>query len=119
MRKYLATILVAASITLAVAPANATVFSAWKVSDVPFGDTLNVRKYPANYSQKQSAYPNGKVLQMTGKCTGGVNLHNIANMPRWKQRQIVRNQWCQLWHDPAGNGNYVAGWVYGKFIRPN
>ena len=46
-------------------------FAAWEMSDVPFGDTLNLRKFPASTSQKQAAYPNGTVLQMTGRCTGG------------------------------------------------
>ena len=49
---------------------HATVFAAWQVANVPFGDTLNVRKYPSG-TQKQAAYPNGTVLQMTGRCTGG------------------------------------------------
>lgn len=98
--------------------AHAAAFAAWEVKGVPFGDTLNVRKYPSGTSQKQSAYPNGTVLQMTGKCTNGVNLHDIAGQPRWKQAQIVRYRWCQVWHDPAHNGNYVAGWVYGRYIAP-
>jgi hypothetical protein len=96
----------------------AAVFAAWQVANVPFGDTLNVRKYPAGHSQKQAAYPNGTVLQMTGKCTGGVNLLDISNQPAWKQEQAVRYRWCQIWHDPAQNGNFVTGWVYGKYIVP-
>ena len=85
---------------------------------MPFGDTLNVRKFPASTSQKQAAYPNGTVLQMTGKCTGGVNLLDISTQPEWKQKQAVRYRWCQVWHDPAQNGNFVTGWVYGKYISP-
>ena len=68
----------------------ASTFAAWKVVNLPFGDTLNVRKYPASTSQKQAAYPNGTVLQMTGKCTGGVNLLDIAGQPAWKQIKAVR-----------------------------
>lgn len=98
--------------------AIASAFSAWQVADVQFGDTLNVRKYPANSSQKRAAYPNGKVLQMTGKCTGGVDLFKISGQPNWKQRQLIRYNWCQVWHDPAGNGAFETGWVYGKYIRP-
>lgn len=98
--------------------ARATVFSAWKIVDVPSGDTLNIRKYPASYSRKQSAYPNGAVLSMTGRCTGGVSLLEIQNLPDWKQRRIVRGRWCEVWHDPARDGKYVTGWVYGKFIKP-
>lgn len=97
---------------------QATVFSAWTIAGVPWGDTLNVRKYPASYSRKQSAYPNGTVLSMTGRCTGGVDLLDIQHLPQWKQRQIIRGRWCEVWHDPARNGHYVTGWVYGKFIKP-
>jgi hypothetical protein len=111
----------AACLTVAVSAdqSGAAVFAAWEVADVPFGDTLNVRKYPAGRSQKQAAYPNGTVLQMTGKCTGGVNLLDISNQPAWKQEQAVRYRWCQIWHDPAQNGNFVTGWVYGKYITPH
>jgi hypothetical protein len=110
----------AASLTVAVSASQseAATFAAWEVANVPFGDTLNVRKYPASHSQKQAAYPNGTVLQMTGKCTGGVNLLDISGQPAWKQEQAVRYRWCQIWHDPAQNGNFVTGWVYGKYIAP-
>jgi hypothetical protein len=97
---------------------HATAFAAWQVAGVPFGDTLNARKYPANTSQKQAAYPNGAVLQMTGRCTGGMNLLDIAGQPRWKQRQAIRYRWCEVWHDPARNGHFVTGWVYGRYIAP-
>lgn len=70
------------------ATGNASAFVAWKVTDVPWGDVLNVRKYPAPRSQKQAAYPNGTVLSMTGKCTGGVNLQNIQGLSKWKQRRL-------------------------------
>jgi hypothetical protein len=109
-----------ASLTLAFAgQSHATVFAAWQVANVPFGDTLNVRKYPSGTSQKQAAYPNGTVLQMTGRCTGAINLLDIANQPAWKQEQTVRYRWCEVWHDPAQNGNFVTGWVYGKYITPH
>ncbi|SIT58913.1 conserved exported hypothetical protein [Mesorhizobium prunaredense] len=62
---------------------HATVFAAWQVTNVPFGDALNARKYPAGSSQKQAAYPNGAVLQMTGRCTGGINLLDIAKQPHY------------------------------------
>lgn len=104
---------------LATASTSATTFAAWRVADVAFGDTLNVRKYPSGSSQKQSAYPNGTVLQMTGKCTGGTNLLDISGQPDWKQRQQVRYVWCQIWHDPAQNGQFVTGWVYGRYIKPD
>ena len=113
----LAAIAFAAAAVIAGQAATAT-FAAWEVANVPFGDVLNVRKYPASNSQKQAAYPNGTVLQMTGKCTGGVNLLDISGLPQSEQVQLVRFRWCQVWHDPAQNGNFVTGWVYGKYIAP-
>ena len=115
----LAALALAAIVALQAGQSQATVFAAWQVANVPWGDTLNVRKYPANSSQKQAAYPNGTVLQMTGKCTDGLNLLDITSKPDWKQAQLVRYRWCEVWHDPKQNGQFVTGWVYGKYIRPH
>lgn len=104
--------------SLAGSHSQAATFAAWEVANVPWGDTLNVRKYPSNVSQKQAAYPNGTVLQMTGRCTQGVNLLDIAHLSHWKQEQHVRFRWCEVWHDPAQNGQFTTGWVYGKYISP-
>lgn len=110
----------ACAVTSFASHAEATVFAAWQIANVPWGDTLNVRKYPSGTSQKQAAYPNGTVLQMTGRCTGGgPDLKDIAHLPAWKQVQSVRYRWCEVWHDPAKNGKVVTGWVYGKYIRPH
>lgn len=117
--KTLAAATALSAVSVAAGPASATVFAAWEVANVPHGDTLNVRKFPSSSSQKQSAYPNGTVLQMTGRCTGGVNLLDITHLPKWKQAAAVRYRWCELWHDPARDGNFVAGWVYGRYIRPH
>jgi hypothetical protein len=116
--KTLSAIAIATAMTFSAVKAQAAVFAAWEVTNVAFGDTLNIRKFPASTSQKQAAYPNGTVLQMTGKCTGGVNLLDISGQPKWKQRQAVRTKWCQVWHDPARDGNFATGWVYGKYIAP-
>jgi hypothetical protein len=119
IRSRIAATFAVASLSLVFAgQSHATVFAAWQVANVPFGDTLNVRKYPSATSQKQAAYPNGAVLQMTGRCTDGINPLDIANQPAWKQRQTVRYRWCEIWHDPAKNGTFVTGWAYGKFIAP-
>lgn len=115
----LASVAAASLIALAVLPASASTFVAWEVANVPWGDTLNVRKYPSSKSQKQSAYPNGTVLQMTGTCTGGVDLHEISGGPGDWQASTVRYRWCQVWHDPAQNGDFVTGWVYGRYIHPH
>lgn len=117
--KTLAVAAIVATSALQGTQSNAAAFAAWQVANVPWGDTLNVRKYPSSTSQKQAAYPNGAVLQMTGRCTGDVNLLDIVNKPEWKQAELVRFRWCEVWHDPAQNGKFVTGWVYGKYIRPH
>lgn len=123
MRKFLQRLTIAAAAAASLgafagASAKASAFHAWEVANVAWGDTLNVRKYPASHSQKQSAYPNGTALQMTGRCTGGVNLDDVAHLAPWQQAQAVRYRWCEVWHDPARNGNHVTGWVYGRYIKP-
>ena len=84
---------VAAAVLAFTSQSHATVFAAWQVASVPFGDMLNARKYPSNASQRQSAYPNGAVLRMTGRCTGGLDLLDIASRPWRKQRQAIRHRW--------------------------
>jgi hypothetical protein len=100
------------------APSSSAAFYAWQVTDVPESDTLNVRAYPSSKSQILVAYPNGTLLSMTGVCTQGLDLGQIAGLPASQQRQYVRYLWCQTWVDPQGNGNYQTAWVYGKFIAP-
>ena len=119
MTRTVAALLVSAAMFAGMAAsADATTFAAWQVTNVPAGDVLNVRKYPSSSSQIQSSYPNGTTLQMTGRCTGGVDLFAIAGLGTGKQKQLVRYRWCEIWHDPARNESFATGWVYGKYIRP-
>jgi hypothetical protein len=118
LAKIVAPAVLTSMLALGAGAADAATFAAWKVSGLTFGDTLNVRKYPSNQSQKQAAYPEGMVLQMTGRCTGGTNLLDISAQPGWKQRAAIRYRWCEVWHDPARDGNFVTGWVYGRYITP-
>ncbi len=112
-------LLAAVSMLMPVGVAQATVFAAWEVTNVPAGDVLNVRAYPSAASRKQGAYTNGTVLQMTGKCTGGVDLLDIAGQPKAKQIKAVRGRWCQIWHDPTQTGEFTLGWVRAKYIAPH
>jgi hypothetical protein len=110
--------LAALALTLST-PAVPSAFSAWQVANVPWGDILNVRAFPANTSQKQAGYPNGTVLSMTGRCTDNLNLFDIAHLPPARQAEAVRYRWCEVWHDPRRDGDYVTGWVYGRYIAPH
>jgi hypothetical protein len=93
-------------------------FFGWQVANVANWDVLNVRAWPANYSQILVAYPNGTPLSLTGKCTDELNLNQIAGWPAAQQTQAVRYRWCEIWVDPLGNGNFRTGWVYGRYIKP-
>jgi hypothetical protein len=115
---FLAVMVALAGLVAGTAPSNSSAFYAWQVTDVPEWDTLNVRAYPSSNSQILVAYPNGTLLSMTGVCTKGLDIGQIAGLSAWEQRQHVRHLWCQTWVDPQGNGNYQAAWVYGKFIAP-
>lgn len=98
---------------------QASAFFAWQVTDVPYGDLLNVRKWPSNQSAKQAAYPNTTILSMTGRCKDAPTLiDQIAHLPQGQQRQAVRFKWCEIWHDPARNGQFVTGWTYMKYMQP-
>jgi len=35
---------------------HATVFAAWQVAGVPFGDTLNARKYPSTHRKSRRPF---------------------------------------------------------------
>jgi len=107
-----------AGLVAGTAPSTSAAFFAWQVADVAEGDTLNVRVDPNSESQILVAYPNGTTLSMTGACTKGLDLGQIAGLSASQQRQYVRYLWCQTWIDPQGNGNYQAAWVYGKYIAP-
>jgi len=107
IRNTLAAILVSlAGLVAGTVPSQSAAFFAWRVTDVPNGDTLNVRADPSSKSQILVAYPNGTLLSMTGPCTDGLDLGQIAGLPAWEQRQQVRYRWCQAWVDPLCNGNY-------------
>lgn len=114
----LAALMAVSSIMAYADKADAAAFWAWQVANVSWGDALNVRAYPSSQSRIQSAYPNGTVLKMTGRCTDGVDLGGIAHLSPHQQRQAVRYRWCEVWHDPARDGNFVTGWVYGRYIAP-
>ncbi|MCY6381535.1 SH3 domain-containing protein [Hoeflea prorocentri] len=115
-RTLLAVIAVAGS--LAAPSAHASGFAAWEVANVDWNDVLNVRAWPSSKSAIRAGYPNGTPLQMTGRCMNGVDLKDISTLPVPDQTQMVRYTWCEVWHDPTGTEEFQAGWVYGRYIRP-
>jgi len=77
-----------------------------------------VRAFPSATSRILVGYPDGVMLSMTGKCTGGVRLDDIQGLPSTEQSDLVATKWCEVWLDPYGNGEFRNGWVFGRYIRP-
>ena len=113
-----AALIAAIGIAAGTGSAYASTFVAWQATGVASNDLLNVRAYPSSGSRIIVGYPSGTMFSMTGRCTGGVNLHDISGLPSAQQRQLVRFKWCELWFDPDGDGTFTNGWVYGRYIRP-
>ena len=99
-------------------PASAAALFGWQVVGVPASDVLNVCASPSARSAILVGYPTGTRLSLTGRCTGGFHLDSINGQPGPKQQELVRRRWCEVWLDPAGNGNWRSGWVNGRYIRP-
>jgi hypothetical protein len=99
-------------------PSSAAALFGWQVVDVSPGDVLNIRASPGGSSKVLVGHPNGALLSLTGRCTGGVHLDAISGLPATKQQRLVRNTWCEVWVDPQGAGDWRVGWVRGRYIRP-
>ena len=96
----------------------ASAFVAWQVSGIASNDVLMVRAYPSSTSRILVGYPDGVMLSMTGRCTGDVRLDEVQRLPASQQRAMVRSEWCEVWLDPYGTGEFRNGWVFGRYIRP-
>jgi uncharacterized protein YraI len=99
--------------------AFAAAFFGFIVANVPEGDVLNARSGPSTAHAVQTAYPNGVNLSLTGTCTGGVKLDDLGGLSQAQKYAQIKSSWCEIWHDPGGSGNFVTGWVYGRYIYPH
>ena len=111
-------VFIATVVALFAGTALASAFHGFTVVNVPEGDVLNARGGPGTEHAVQTAYPNGVNLSLTGKCTG-VKLDDLGGLPQPQKYAQIKTSWCEIWHDPDGNGNFVSGWVYGKYIYPH
>jgi hypothetical protein len=118
-RRALAAAFVAAAIATSFsAKSLSAAFFAWRVADVSADDVLMVRAGPGSGSPILVGYPSGVTLSMTGQCTGGLSLDDISHLPYAEQRARVRSEWCEVWLDPYGTGDFRSGWVFGPYIEP-
>jgi uncharacterized protein YraI len=107
-----------AAILLSAAPAFGAAFHGFTVVNVPDGDVLNVRSGPGAGHAIQTAYPNGSNLSLTGNCAG-LKLDDLGGLSQAQKYAQIKTSWCEIWHDPNGNGAFVTGWVYGRYIYPH
>ena len=99
--------------------AFASAFHGFTVVNVPEGDVLNARSGPATTHAIQTAYANGANLSLTGSCTEGLKIDSLGGLPQAQKYAQIKSHWCEIWHDPNGSGNFVTGWVYGRYIYPH
>ena len=118
MKRMLKIALATAAFASTAQATMANTFVTWQVSDVAWNDVLNARAWPSAKSTVRAGYPNGTTIQMTGRCMNGIDLKEISGWSRHAQRKAIRSTWCQIWHDPGHNGEWQAGWVFGRFIKP-
>jgi hypothetical protein len=116
-RVLVALAVVAAVVTTAVA-VHAAAFYGWQVSGVSADDVLMVRAFPDSKSRILVGYPSGTPLSLTGRCTDGLDLAAVSGMPAATQTAAVAARWCEVWVDPVASGDWQAGWVFGRYIRP-
>jgi len=115
MKKILALATLAAAIS---SPALASAFWGGTVINVSDYDTLNVRKWPASYSQIIDEYENGSNISLIGRCKNtstNVSFYiNGGQSANWKYNKMKQpNVWCQ-----AMTGDAELGWVRGKYVWP-
>jgi hypothetical protein len=116
--KLIAALIWASATSGSVSAAIAAAFFGWQVTNVAGDDVLMVRAFPDASSRILVGYPNGTPLSLTGRCTGGLDLNTINGLPAAAQVGAVREHWCEVWVDPYASGNWQAGWVSGRYIRP-
>ncbi|MCA0432522.1 MAG: hypothetical protein LCH46_04600 [Proteobacteria bacterium] len=99
-------------------PAFASAFWAGEVINVSGDDVLNLRKWPAAYSQVIHEYDNGDNISLTGRCKNTATNVSFyidgSQSASWKYNRMKKaNVWCQAMSPDAG-----LGWVRGKYVWP-
>ncbi len=108
-----------AALAIAIAtPALASAFWGGTVIGIAPDDVLNVRAWPASYSQIIDSYDNGDPVSLTGRCKNTVT--NVSfridagGSANWKYSKMKKpNVWCQV-SSPSDE----IGWVRGKYVWP-
>ena len=93
---------------IAVLPLQQALATTWVVGGPP---RVTVRAYvggPTLYSLEF-----GTVVALTGRCTGGLNLDDIARLSVWRQMKKVSHHWCET--EPLLGSR---GWIFGGYLVP-
>ncbi len=72
---------------------------------------IPIRAYASPAAPDVGVVPGGNYLQLTGQCTGFLDLNQISYMSSLHQRLIVMSRWCEV-------SAPVHGWVFGGFMHP-
>jgi hypothetical protein len=101
---------------------HASAFTAGTVTNLPAGDQLNIRKWPANTSRVVAVATNGEAISLTGRCKNVVTNASFridaGGSALWNYNRMQRaNVWCQVMTENA-YGDAEIAWVRGRFVYP-
>jgi hypothetical protein len=118
MKTLLTSLFIASTVLTAAAPAFASAFTGGTVINVPRGDKLYVRKWPASTSRIIDAYRRGDMISLTGRCKNIVTnvsfrIDGNGSSGRRYAKMEAPNVWCQVMTEDA-----ELGWARGKYIWP-
>ncbi len=72
---------------------------------------IPIRAYASPAAPVTGVIDGGSSLQLTGQCTGFLDLNAIAYMSPFRQRLVLTGRWCEV-SGPA------HGWVFSGFMKP-
>jgi hypothetical protein len=104
-RKAFAVGLALLGLVAAAAPAAARNWVAVGMVHIP------IRAYATPAAPQVGVIRGGSSLDLTGQCTGFLDLNTIAYMSGFRQKLVLRGRWCEV-ASPA------HGWIFSGFMRP-
>ena len=72
---------------------------------------IPIRAYASPAAPVTGVIDGGSSLELTGQCTGFLDLNAIAYMSAVRQKMILTGRWCEV-SGPA------HGWVFSGFMKP-
>ncbi len=104
-KKTIAALLAIFGLAVAASPAAALNWVGVGMPQIP------IRAYASPAAPLVGTIKGGSYLELTGQCTGYLDLKDIAYKSPFRQRLIVATRWCEV-SGPA------HGWIMGTFMKP-